>query len=82
MIERNISRSDIRKVVEQGEIIEVYAESTPYPGCLILGYAQKKPMHVVLSIDGEDRLAYVITAYVPDTTHFEDDLKTRKQGER
>ena len=37
-----------------------------------------KPLHVVCSFDGE--YIHIITAYIPDTIKFYDDLKTRKEN--
>jgi len=37
-----------------------------------------KPLHVVVSYSEEEEKCYVITAYIPDNKHFEDDLCTRR----
>lgn len=79
MLERGISRKDVQTAVAEGEEIEYYHESKPFPGCLILGFSRKIPIHVVVSIDSEESIAYVVTSYVPDTNYFEEDLKTRKK---
>jgi len=78
LMERSISRSDVKRAIKSGEIIEHYDDSKPYPGCLILGYAASVPLHVVLSFDQANYIVYIITCYEPDTKHFMDDLKTRK----
>ena len=80
MLERDITRDEIRSIIEHGEIIEHYPESEPYPGCLILGYATAKPLHAVITIDTENEFVYIVTAYIPDDLHFQSDLKTRKRG--
>lgn len=77
MQERDISRADVKKCIENGEIIEDYPEDFPHPSCLIFGYnVNNKVIHVVVGKDSE--YIYIITAYIPNTTKFEDDLKTRK----
>ena len=38
---------DVRSVLETGEIIEVYPDDTPYPSRLILGWLERRPLHVV-----------------------------------
>jgi len=44
---------------------------------LIFGYTQSnKPLHIVVGSD--ENCAKIITAYLPTTEKFEDDLKTRK----
>lgn len=77
MQEWDISRADVKKCIENGEIIEDYPEDFPHPSCLIFGYnVNNKVIHVVVGKDSE--YIYIITAYIPNTTKFEDDLKTRK----
>lgn len=75
--ERNIKQKDIKNCILTGEIIEQYPDDFPFPSCLIFGYtADNKVIHVVASDEGE--CARIITAYIPNTKKFEDDLKTRK----
>lgn len=77
MQERDISRADVKNCLENGEIIEDYPDDFPHPSCLVFGYTvNNKVIHVVAGNDGE--YIYIITAYFPNTTKFEDDLKTRK----
>ncbi|MBP5441672.1 MAG: DUF4258 domain-containing protein [Treponema sp.] len=75
--ERNITIDDIMNAIDNGEIIEQYPSDFPFPSCLILGISiQGIYIHIVVSMD-EDKI-YLITAYIPDTDKWEDDLKTRK----
>lgn len=61
-----------------GEIVEQYPDDFPFPSCLIFGYASdNRIIHVVISDEGES--GRIITAYIPNTTKFENDLKTRKE---
>ena len=77
MQERDISRADVKKCLENGEIIEDYPNDYPHPSCLVFGYTvNNKVIHVVVGSDRE--YIYIITAYFPNTVKFEDDLKTRK----
>ena len=77
MQERDISRVDIKKCLENGEIIEDYPNDYPYLSCLVFGYTvNNKIIHVVVGSDGE--YIYIITVYFPNTVKFENDLKTRK----
>lgn len=76
--ERDISRADVKNCLANGEIIEDYPNDYPHPSCLVFGYTvNKKVIHVVVGNDGE--YIYIITAYFPNTTKFEADLKTRKE---
>ena len=77
MGERNISISDVKHCIDGGEIIEDYPNDFPYPSCLIFGHAvDGKIIHVVAGCDGTT--VYIITAYIPNTLKFENDLKTRR----
>lgn len=78
MMERGISRSEIFRTVENGDIIEAYPDLKPYPGYLIMGKAGKNVLHVVLAWDEQEKVAYIVTAYIPDEKHFQQNGKTRK----
>ena len=78
MIERGISRKNVKEVLLSGEIIENYSDDKPYPSALFLGWINKKPIHVVAALDNLNTFCYVITAYEPDLNHFESDYKTRR----
>ena len=80
MLERGILRDHVRAVILEGEMIEEYASTEPYPSGLFHGVIGGRPLHVVVAWDVSDAgLAYVITAYEPDELHFEPDLKTRRR---
>ena len=77
MQERDISRSDVINCLLKGEIIEDYPDDFPHPSCLIFGYTvNNNVIDVVVGNDWE--YIYIITAYFPSNTKFEDDLKTRR----
>ena len=76
--QRDISQKDVRACVMSGEIIEQYPGDFPWPSCLIHGYdTSQRIIHVIASDNGA--YSKIITAYVPDTIIFEDDLKTRRK---
>lgn len=76
--ERGMKVDDITHCIDTGEIIKQYEDDKPLPSCLILGKTtDNKYMHIVLSRN-EDFI-YLITAYYPDVTQWEADLKTRKE---
>ncbi len=78
MLERDISRKDVKYVLVHGEIIEEYANDFPFPSYLILGFINSnRPLHVVAALDKKAGWCYIITAYWPDLLHFKDDFKTR-----
>ena len=78
MLERSLTRSDVKEAIVKGIVIEEYRDDAPFPSCLIAYIAPHQPLHVVVSFDKEANALYVITAYVPDTLHFEEDLITRR----
>ena len=77
MFQRDISEKQVVEVIENGEIVESYMDDTPYPSFLTLGSVDGITLHVVYSKDTEDNII-VITAYKPNLTKWQEDLKTRK----
>jgi hypothetical protein len=78
LAERNISQNTVIEVILKGEIIEEYPNSYPFPSCLILGWFENKPYHVVVSLDEKMEIVYFITVYQPSLNDFEPDYKTRR----
>lgn len=78
LLQRNISTDDIVHALKTGEIIESYPNDYPYPSCLVLGVTiNEQYLHIVCGL-GESEL-WLITAYYPNSTEWESDLKTRKE---
>jgi len=76
--QRNISISDVKAAIDNGDIIEYYYDDYPYPSCLILGYnTDNKLLHIVCGMS--DDLIHMITAYYADTDKWEKDMKTRRE---
>ena len=76
--EWGIKVDDVIHCIDTGEIIKQYEEDKPLSSCLILGKTiNESYLHIVLSKD-EDFI-YFITAYYPNCTQWEADLKTRKE---
>lgn len=78
MLERSISRSEVKSVILNGEVVENYPEDSPYPSVLIFSTIDERPLHTVVAYNGEEEMAYLITAYEPSLDVFEDDFKTRR----
>ncbi len=73
---RMISTSDIRKVLQEGEIIEEYPEDVRGHGCLMLALgADDRPIHIVCT--PKDDYLVVISAYIPDENQWSDDYRMR-----
>ncbi len=77
MLERDISRMEVKMTLRDGVIIENYETDVPFESALFF-YIDSKPIHVVASLDEVSKTIFIITAYVPSTTHFYEDLKTRR----
>jgi hypothetical protein len=80
MFERDISHQDVRSVIERGEIIREYHDDTPYPSRLILGWREKRPLHVVAADNDVDDETIIITTYEPNPVLWEPGFK-RKKGQ-
>lgn len=79
LVQRNISMADVQMAILNGELVEDYPDDLPYPSCLILGYrGPDRALHVVCAPDTAGEELWLITAYVPDTNKWLDDLKTRR----
>ena len=78
MQERDISRADVKNGIQTGEVIENYPDDYPNPSCLVFGYTVNgRILHIVVGCDMIN--IYIITAYYPDTSKFENDLNSRKK---
>ena len=76
--ERDITVTDVKNCIMNGEIIEEYPEDFPHPSALIFGKnLQERILHVVCGID--ENCLYLITAYYPSTEKFFEDLRTRRK---
>ena len=78
MMERGISRQEVKRSVLEGDMIEEYPDDKPFPS-LLVAYVKEVPLHVVMSYDQTLSQVYVITVYRPDLRNFENDLKTRRK---
>lgn len=75
--QRHISYREIKEAIINGEIIKEYPNDKPFPSCLVLGYTKKnRVLHVVVGV-ADDKL-WLITAYEPDKTQWNEDFKTKK----
>ena len=74
--DRLIAASEIRGVVEHGEIIEDYPEDARGHSCLMLGFGEGgRVIHVVCS--PKDEYLAIITAYLPDAGEWSNDFRVR-----
>lgn len=78
MFERQFTVDEVRSVIASGETIADYPNDTPYPSRLLLGFIDKRPVHVVAAMDKPRQTCYVITVYEPEPAQWGTDFKTRK----
>lgn len=74
--DRLITTSEIRRVIDDGEVIEDYPEDVRGLSCLILGLGDdNRPIHIVCS--PKDEYLALITAYLPAEEEWSDDFRVR-----
>lgn len=73
---REISLTEIKHVILNGEIIENYPNDKPYPSCLILGYVKHHlPLYVLCALGD---IVHIITIHWLDPQKWLDP-KTRRE---
>ena len=60
----DISHEDLQNLFDSAEVIEHYPEDPRGESCLILGYSEKRPIHVVCGYSSLDWMR-IITVYLP-----------------
>jgi len=74
--ERMISTADVRKVIDEGVIVEDYPEDVRGHSCLMLGSGEDgRPVHVICA--PKDDYVAIITAYIPCENDWSRDFMTR-----
>jgi len=75
----DITLLDLETVICDGEIIEDYVTDPRGPSCLVLGYSQGRPIHVVCGYSSM-RWIRIITVYLPKLPKWIDE-RTRAEGD-
>lgn len=78
MAQRGVSEEDVMHVLLCGETIQIYADDTPFPSALMLGWRERRPLHVVVATDTVLRRKIVITVYEPQPGKWEADFRRKK----
>jgi len=82
---KKLRMEGLRKVYVEASLktcvlIEDYSqEGRPLPDCLVLGFIDKEPVHIVVAIDVDFDRILIVTVYRPLNERWEDDWKTRKK---
>ena len=74
----DISIADIETAITTGEILEDYPNDPRGPSCLILGYSQNRPIHIVCGYSSF-KWVRIITVYLPKPPKWIDE-RTRGKG--
>ena len=77
MFRRSISREEIKHILESGVVIKEYPDDQPFPSYLILGFSNKRPLHIVYAVN-ELGDKVIITAYQPDYSLWNDKFNIKK----
>ena len=80
LFERAIGANEVAKILRHGEVIDDYPDDIPYPSCLVLGYVEDRPIHIVVAIDAETRICHVVTVYSPDPKLWENGFRRRRSS--
>jgi hypothetical protein len=77
MFERRISDEDVNRILFEGKVIEEYKNDQPYPSKLILGFIDKRPIHIVAAENKEENQAIIITVYEPSKIKWDEKFERR-----
>lgn len=76
--DRILTQTEVRAVIDNGEIIEEYPEDARGHSFLLLGYgAGRRPIHLVCS--PKDEYLAIITAYLPDPAEWSGGFGERRK---
>ena len=74
-LEDDLDVVEIENALVQGEILEDYPNDPRGESCLILGYADTKPIHAVVGWarkDRTERILRIVTVYIPKIPKWTD----------
>ena len=74
----DITISDLEMAFSNGEILETYPDDPKGPSCLVLGYSQNRPIHIVCGYTSINWIR-IITVYIPKLPKWIDE-RTRAKG--
>src|SRR3989442_12689528 len=75
----DISLAELETAILSGEILEDYSDGARGESCLILGYAEGRPIHMVCGY-ASTRSIRVITVYLPKPPKWRDERTRRAKG--
>jgi len=78
LFERGLSKDQVLSIIRTGECIADYPDDSPYPSCLLLGYINNNPVHVLVARETVAGVCFVVTAYQPDPQLWSANFKLRR----
>ena len=75
----DITISDLETVISNGEILEKYHDDPRGKSCLILGYSQNRPIHIVCGYTSINWIR-IITVYIPKPPKWIDERTRAYRG--
>lgn len=75
----DITIPDIEAAIGEGEILEDYPNDPRGSSCLVLGYSQQRPIHIVCGYSSTGWIR-IITVYLPKLPKWIDE-RTRNTGD-
>jgi len=76
----NITIHDVETAIYNGEILEDYPNDPRGSSCLVLGYSQNRPIHIVFGYTSTKWIR-IITVYIPKLPKWIDERTRAKGGE-
>ncbi|MBI4551633.1 MAG: DUF4258 domain-containing protein [Candidatus Latescibacteria bacterium] len=76
-LDEGLTVDDLEEVVKSVELLEDYPDDPRGHSCLVLGYIDRRPVHVVCGLTKQDKLI-LITVYRPTMPKWKDERTRNK----
>ena len=78
--EEGLKKTPVEESLKACDLVEDYqTEGRPLPDCLVLGFINSEPVHIVVAIDADFDRILLVTVYRPLAERWENDWKTRRR---
>jgi hypothetical protein len=77
----DITIHDLETAIYNGQILEDYPDDPRGPSCLVLGYSQNRPIHIVCGYTST-KWVRIITVYIPRLPKWIDETTRAREGEK
>jgi len=78
MFKRNITVSQVKYAIKNGNEIKSYPDDKPYPSKLLLVIQNEIPLHVVIAENINNSEIIIITVYIPEQDIWTNDFKSKR----